>query len=51
MRRMLGFFVRGLILLAPLAVTVWVCWLVFTSVDGWLGLPIPGAGFVADDYR
>ena len=46
MRRMLGFFVRGLILLAPLAVTVWVCWLVFTSVDGWLGLPIPGAGFV-----
>jgi uncharacterized membrane protein len=44
---MLGFFVRGLILLAPLAVTVWVCWLVFTSVDGWLGLPIPGAGFVA----
>ena len=47
MRRMLGFFVRGLILLTPLAVTVWVCWLVFTSVDGWLGLPIPGAGFVA----
>jgi uncharacterized membrane protein len=39
--------VRGLVLLAPLFVTVWVCWLVFTNVDGWLGLPIPGAGFVA----
>jgi uncharacterized membrane protein len=47
MRRLLGYFARGLVLLAPLAVTVWVCGLVFTNVDGWLGLPIPGAGFVA----
>jgi uncharacterized membrane protein len=47
MRRLLGYFARGLVLLAPLAVTVWVCWLVFNNVDGWLGLPIPGAGFVA----
>ncbi|MBA3918396.1 MAG: hypothetical protein C0516_07405 [Gemmatimonas sp.] len=47
MRRLLGFFARGLVLLAPLVVTVWICWLVFTSVDGWLGLPIPGAGFAA----
>ncbi len=47
MRRLLGYFVRGLVLLAPLAVTVWICWLVFTNVDGWLGLPIPGAGFMA----
>ena len=46
MRRLLGYFLRGLVLLAPLVVTVWVCWLVFTNVDGWLGLPIPGAGFV-----
>jgi uncharacterized membrane protein len=47
MRRLLGYFLRGLVLLAPLAVTVWVCWLIFTNVDGWLGLPVPGAGFVA----
>ncbi|MCE2902261.1 MAG: DUF502 domain-containing protein [Gemmatimonas sp.] len=47
MRRILGYFARGLVLLAPLAVTVWICWIVFTNVDGWLGLPIPGAGFVA----
>ncbi len=47
MRRLLSYFARGLVLLAPLVVTVWVCWLLFTSVDGWLGLPIPGAGFVA----
>jgi uncharacterized membrane protein len=47
MGKLLGYFARGLVLLAPLVVTVWVCWVVFTQVDGWLGLPIPGAGFVA----
>jgi uncharacterized membrane protein len=47
MRRLVGYFARGLVLLAPLAVTIWICWLVFTRVDGWLGLPVPGAGFLA----
>ena len=47
MRRLIGYFARGMVLLTPLAVTLWVCWLVFTRVDGWLGLPVPGAGFVA----
>ncbi|MEN9507599.1 MAG: hypothetical protein RLZZ621_162 [Gemmatimonadota bacterium] len=47
MKRVLGYFAQGLVLLTPLAVTVWVCWVVFTRVDGWLGLPVPGAGFVA----
>ena len=49
MGKLLGYFARGLVLLAPLAVTITVLWYVFTSVDGWLGqlvkLP-PGAGFV-----
>ena len=47
MGKLLGYFVRGLVLSAPLVVTVWVCWILFTRVDGWLGLPVPGAGFVA----
>lgn len=47
MGRLLGYFARGLVLVAPLVVTFWVCWLLFTNIDGWLGLPIPGAGFVA----
>ncbi len=46
MARLLGYFGRGLVLLAPLVITGWVCWQLFTTVDGWLGLPIPGAGFV-----
>jgi Uncharacterized conserved protein len=35
------------VLLAPLAITIYVCVVVFRTIDGWLGLPIPGAGFAA----
>ena len=33
-------------LLAPVAITVWVVWAVVVTVDRWLDFPIPGAGFV-----
>lgn len=46
MGRLLGYFARGLVLLVPIALTAYVCWSIFTTVDGWLGLRIPGAGFV-----
>jgi uncharacterized membrane protein len=45
--RIVAYFFRGLILLAPLALTVYVCVFLFRSIDGLLGLPVPGAGFVA----
>src|SRR6187551_2594174 len=47
MSRLLNNFFRGVVLLAPFAITVYVCVRVFATIDGWLGLPIPGAGFVA----
>ena len=46
MKRLFNYFVRGLLLLAPLAITVFVCWKTFTTIDGWLGLSVPGAGFL-----
>ncbi len=46
MKKFLTYFLRGLVLTVPLVVTIAVCWMVLTRVDGWLGLPIPGAGFV-----
>lgn len=46
MKRILGYFLRGLVLTVPLVVTVWVCYSVFQKVDGWLGISIPGVGFV-----
>lgn len=46
-RRLVAYFFRGLVLLAPVAVTIYVSVLLFRTVDGWLGLSIPGVGFVA----
>jgi uncharacterized membrane protein len=45
--RIVAYFFRGLILLAPLAITVYVCVFLFRWIDGLLRLPVPGAGFVA----
>jgi uncharacterized membrane protein len=42
--RLLNYFFRGLIVLAPAVVTVYVFWLAISAVDRWMGLPIPGAG-------
>lgn len=47
MRRLTRYFLQGLVLVTPIAITLYVCWLVFTRIDRWLGLPIPGAGFAA----
>jgi uncharacterized membrane protein len=46
MRLLLGSFARGLVVVTPLAITVYVTWWVLDTVDGWLGLPIPGAGLL-----
>ena len=46
MRKLLNYFLRGLVLVVPLAITLYVCWIVFVRIDGWLGLSIPGLGFV-----
>lgn len=46
MNRVLTYFLRGIVLTVPLVVTVAVTWIALTRIDGWLGLPIPGAGFV-----
>jgi len=40
-------FLNGLLVLGPLALTVYICVMAFRWVDGWLSLPIPGAGFLA----
>ena len=47
MSRLLNYFFKGVVLLAPLAFTLYVCVRVFATIDGWLGIPIPGVGFLA----
>ncbi|MEO6444152.1 MAG: DUF502 domain-containing protein [Gemmatimonadaceae bacterium] len=44
-RRLLVYFLRGLVFLAPVGITAYICVVVFRAIDGWLGFTIPGAGF------
>lgn len=46
MRRLANHFVRGLAITAPLALTLFIVWQVFVTVDRWLQLSIPGLGFL-----
>lgn len=46
MKRLATFFLRGLVLTVPIAVTAAVVWITLRTIDGWLGLPIPGAGLL-----
>jgi len=45
MRRLIGYFLRGLVFIAPVAITVYICVVIFQTIDGWLGFSIPGIGF------
>ncbi len=47
-------FLRGLLIVAPIAATIWLIYVTFSAIDGWLHLDqlldrrvIPGAGLVA----
>jgi uncharacterized membrane protein len=46
MSRLFNYFLRGLVVVVPLALTVYVCAAIFTTIDSWLGLPIRGVGFL-----
>ena len=46
MRKLLKHFLRGLLVTVPVALTVFIVWTVFRTIDGWLSIPIPGAGFI-----
>ena len=45
MRRLAGYFLRGLVITAPLALTVYVCFSIVTAIDSWIPVDIPGVGF------
>jgi uncharacterized membrane protein len=45
MRRLLNYFLRGLVLIAPIAFTAYVCVTLFQAVDSWVDVGVPGAGF------
>lgn len=44
--QLLTYFLRGLALTAPIALTLYVVWWVVKRVDGLIPLPVPGLGFL-----
>ena len=46
MKRLAQYFLSGLVLITPFAITIYVCVRIFRIIDGLLGLPIPGLGFL-----
>ena len=46
MRRLLFYFIRGLVITVPTVVTGWLFYQMFTKVDSLLGISIPGVGFL-----
>ena len=46
MKTFLRYFLRGCLVLAPVALTLYIAWLVFTTIDQLLPIGIPGLGFV-----
>ena len=46
MKRLFNYFLRGLVVVVPIGVTVWVCYKIFNAIDDLLGFRIAGSGFV-----
>lgn len=46
LKKVTNYFFQGLIFFAPLAITIYVFYTAFLKIDRWLGLRIPGAGFL-----
>ena len=46
MKRLVSYFLKGLLVFVPGALTVFAIVLVFTKLDGLLNIPIPGLGLV-----
>ena len=42
--RLLNYFLRGLVVVVPLALTIYVCVVIFTTIDSWLGSADPRRG-------
>jgi uncharacterized membrane protein len=45
MKKLIRYFVRGCLVLAPLVATIYIIFIGFTTIDQLLGLEVPGLGF------
>jgi len=45
-KRLVGYFVRGCLVLAPLALTLYILYSILRAIDQWLPIGIPGVGLL-----
>ena len=45
MRKLFNYFLRGLVVVVPIGVTIWVCYQIFHAIDDLLGFAVAGTGF------
>ncbi len=46
-KRVVGYFLRGCLVTAPLGITVYIVWVILSTIDTLLPLPVPGLGLLA----
>ncbi|MBI4835524.1 MAG: DUF502 domain-containing protein [Planctomycetes bacterium] len=46
MKKLAGYFLKGLLFTIPLVITIYVVYELFLKIDGILNIPIPGLGFI-----
>jgi len=46
MKQLFNYFLRGLVVVVPIGVTIWVCYKIFHAIDDLLGFAYAGTGFV-----
>ena len=46
-KRLVGYFLRGCLVTAPLGITAYIVWVILSAIDRLLPLPIPGLGLLA----
>ena len=45
-KRLVGYFVRGCLVLAPLGLTIYILFTILSTIDRWLHISIPGVGLL-----
>jgi uncharacterized membrane protein len=46
-KRLVRYFLRGCLVTAPLGITIYIVWIILSTIDRLLPLPIPGLGLLA----
>lgn len=46
MKRLAQYFIRGLVVITPVFLTIYICWWIVSRIDGILDVGVPGAGIV-----